>query len=316
MKEIRTIQQVFNMKEWEILQASLAEVTGMAIITVDYKGIPVTAHSGCQRFCDAVRKDEKLGQYCQKCDARGGLEAVRAGEPYVYQCHFSIVDMAIPITIDQRYLGAVMAGQVRLSDKDGDERLENIFLPVHSQNIENAKVKFHEEYEEIPRLSYERIHMIAMMLYYLCNYMVKDGIQKEIDYDQKVKKMIAKKSESCDLSHIRLEEDAPKNRIIANALEYIYEDQGTPPSLAALADKCNVSSSYLSRLFTKEVGESYSAFILRLKTEWAKEILKNTDLTVTEVSMRLGYTDVGYFIKVFKKYVGVTPAFYRSCSIE
>lgn len=291
MREIKSIQQVFNMKEWETLQASLAEVTGMAIITVDYKGIPVTSHSGCHRFCDAVRKDEKLGKYCQKCDARGGLEAVRAGEPYVYQCHFSIVDMAIPITVDQRYLGAVLAGQVRLADEDASDKLEHIFLPVHSQSIEDARIKYSEEFGEIPSLSYDRIHMIAMMLYYLCNYMVKDGLQKEMDYNLKVKKIIEKKNEEYDLSHIRLEDESPGNRIIANALEFIYEDKGAPPSLAALADKCNVSASYLSRLFTKEVGESYSSFILRLKTEWAKEILKTTDLSVTEISSRLGYTD-------------------------
>lgn len=79
-----------------------------------------------------------------------------------------------------------------------------------------------------------------------------------------------------------------------------------------MAAYCNVSSSYLSRLFTKEVGESYSSFTARLKIEWAKALLESSDAPISEISDELGYSEAGYFIKSFKKYVGVTPAVYRT----
>lgn len=60
-----------------MLQDSLALATKMTIITIDYKGIPITEHSSCCNFCQQVRQDPKVPPYCLKCDSRAGLEAVR-----------------------------------------------------------------------------------------------------------------------------------------------------------------------------------------------------------------------------------------------
>ena len=59
------------------MQESLALSTRLAIILVDYKGRPVTKHSQVQPFCQLVRHSPELSKLCEKCDARGGLEAVR-----------------------------------------------------------------------------------------------------------------------------------------------------------------------------------------------------------------------------------------------
>lgn len=75
------LKYIIDMDEWGKLQESLSLVTRMAIIMVDYKGVPVTAHSRCQAFCQTVRSDKEFSAYCQKCDARGGLEAVRLVSP-------------------------------------------------------------------------------------------------------------------------------------------------------------------------------------------------------------------------------------------
>lgn len=111
-----------------------------------------------------------------------------------------------------------------------------------------------------------------------------------------------------------VEDNFPKtnNRILLQAFEYIHGHKHSIPSMAELAELCHVSPSYFSRLFTKDVGESYSHFISRLRVEWAKGLLESTDCSVQEISDKLGFSDSGYFIKTFKKHVGVTPAFYRT----
>ena len=78
-----------------------------------------------------------------------------------------------------------------------------------------------------------------------------------------------------------------------------------------MADYCHVSTGYMSRLFSKEVGESYSVFLTKLKIDWAKALLETTDDSVNEISEKIGYSDAGYFIRVFKKIVGVTPLVYK-----
>jgi len=80
-KEHQNLLKIINVEKWQYLQDSLATVTGMAIITVDYKGVPITRHSSRQMFCSLVREDPELTRHCQKCDSRGGLEATRR---YVY----------------------------------------------------------------------------------------------------------------------------------------------------------------------------------------------------------------------------------------
>ncbi|MDO7203715.1 helix-turn-helix domain-containing protein [Paraclostridium bifermentans] len=46
--------------------------------------------------------------------------------------------------------------------------------------------------------------------------------------------------------------------------------------------------------------------------KWAKALLEETDMTINEISDELGFSESGYFIKIFKKYEGVTPNLYKS----
>lgn len=50
---------------------------------------------------EKVREDPILKKYCEKCDSRGGAEAVRENRPYIYQCCFGLIDVAIPIVISE-----------------------------------------------------------------------------------------------------------------------------------------------------------------------------------------------------------------------
>ena len=126
MESMFHLEKILDISKWQALQDSLAQVTGMAIITVDYKGIPITAHSMCTPFCEKVRSNTHLLKRCQRCDSRGGLEAVQINRPYIYKCHYNIIDIAIPITVSDKYVGALMAGQIRTGDEELPEELEQI----------------------------------------------------------------------------------------------------------------------------------------------------------------------------------------------
>ena len=337
MEKWMDLSNILNLEQGEIVQNSLSDITEMAIITVDYKGRPMTKHSGCCGFCRKVREDEVLGQYCQKCDARGGLEAVRTNKPYIYKCYFSIIDVAIPIIVKEQYIGAIMAGQVRLLGDEGSERaMEQIYVPANRKYVEERKQQLLEDYEKIPRLSYDRILVIAKMFYYLVNYMVTESIHKsqiiemyetackvhgimdefpnELIFGGKREKGGSQRyteRKAVDENALLRHSDTA-NPIILDVFSYIASHRNESPSLSEMAEYCNVSTSHLSRLFSKEVGESFSSFNARLKMEWAKAMLETTDKSVYEISDALGFNEAGYFIKIFKKFVGMTPAAYRS----
>ncbi|KGM46093.1 hypothetical protein NP83_02170, partial [Neobacillus niacini] len=69
--------------------------------------------------------------------------------------------------------------------------------------------------------------------------------------------------------------------------------------------------SYFSRLFKKEVGETFVEYVTKMKINRAKELLEQTTDSVGKICERLGYDNQSYFIKIFKNYVGVTPIEYR-----
>ncbi|MBB6713846.1 PocR ligand-binding domain-containing protein [Clostridium gasigenes] len=331
-----SLNKIIDLKKWQKLQDSIALVTKTAIITVDYKGKPVTEHSSCHRFCEEVRADSDMVKYCEKCDSRGGLEAIRLNEPYIYLCHYNIVDVAIPIIIDDKYIGAIMAGQVKLSDPNETKILEQI-VTTSNRDLANKKLEdLKEYYEQLPLLSYEKVKELANMLSYLCNYLVEESIEKnlilqmyekslksEVDSNallgypvkniENVKKQIS--NAIIDAYIIEKPYDDGREVLVSTtlkpAIDYIYNNKSENISAENMANICHVSQGYFSRLFKKQTGENFSIYLAKLKIEWAKNLLEETDMPVNEVSQELGFSESGYFIKIFKKYEGVTPSIYR-----
>ena len=78
-----------------------------------------------------------------------------------------------------------------------------------------------------------------------------------------------------------------------------------------LAKNLDVSTSYLSRIFKQQTGETLNMFITKEKIIRARVLLENTDLTLAEISYKLGFSSQSYFTYVFRKYVGTTPGNYR-----
>ena len=83
-------------------------------------------------------------------------------------------------------------------------------------------------------------------------------------------------------------------------------------TLAGTAEKSYLNSSYLSRIFKKEIGVSFVEYVNSLRIEKAKSLLEETDLKIYEVAERVGTGNANYLGILFKKAVGCTPYEYRS----
>ena len=98
---------------------------------------------------------------------------------------------------------------------------------------------------------------------------------------------------------------------VIKALEYIELHLGDQISIEALAASAGLSVSHFCRIIKKEVGESATAIIAKMRCKKAANLLKTTDLPIGEISSFVGYADNNYFVKVFKKVYGMTPGDYR-----
>ncbi|ULT54865.1 helix-turn-helix domain-containing protein [Neobacillus drentensis] len=98
---------------------------------------------------------------------------------------------------------------------------------------------------------------------------------------------------------------------IRRSVEYIRINLNQDLSLDSISSALNLSSYELSRQFKKETGKNITEYINNRRINEAIYILENDHISITDVAFTVGFNDVNYFTKVFKKLKGVTPSEYR-----
>lgn len=96
---------------------------------------------------------------------------------------------------------------------------------------------------------------------------------------------------------------SPVNQIKDYIQIHLKEDL----SRSLLAKQVFLSEDYISKIFIKEVGMSLPAYITEARMKRAREYLRNSNATVSEVAVSVGYSNFSYFSKSFKDYYGYTP---------
>lgn len=93
--------------------------------------------------------------------------------------------------------------------------------------------------------------------------------------------------------------------------DYIRKNITSNISLKELSEKACMSTTSFYRYFKRELGMSPIEFILNEKIKQAKKLLKNPGIQINEVCYMAGFDDCNYFIRLFKKYEGITPKQYQ-----
>ncbi len=336
------LDHIINVDNFQKIQDDIAEVTDIAIVTVDYKGKPVTEHSKCSEFCEFIKSHTDLSQLCEKCDSRGGLEAARLHQPYIYICHIGIIDFAIPIIVDGQYFGAIMAGQVIIKDEE-KENLEQIVNNKYSKVGLEKEAQLKILYDKLPKMTLDRVKSVSKMIFHISSYIVEEALLKinsnkfndkiltvgslnetNLEFEKlnkmgKFKKVEVEEQNLKSIGELDFSEDVNSeilenkgNIILKPALDYIQKGYSYAISLDEMASLCNISPSYFSKLFKKGIGNNFSNYINKVRIKKAKELLETSDVPIINLALDLGFEDCGYFIKVFKKIEGVTPAAYRN----
>ena len=102
------------------------------------------------------------------------------------------------------------------------------------------------------------------------------------------------------------------SRPVLEATKYIKENFTQNITLENVAEHVHLNASYLSMLFKKETGTNYISFLTDCRINEAKQLLKNSGLSVAEICYTVGFTDKKYFSRLFSSRVGVRPTEYRS----
>lgn len=105
--------------------------------------------------------------------------------------------------------------------------------------------------------------------------------------------------------------DQPGGANMKKLLAYIDEHYAEALSLTGLGKHFHFNPSYLSSYFTAHNKEGFSEYLNKIRVSKAEELLRDGELSISEISGQVGYSDPGYFTKVFKKQTGFSPSQYR-----
>lgn len=100
-------------------------------------------------------------------------------------------------------------------------------------------------------------------------------------------------------------------RLVRQAMAYIHERYAEPLTRADLARHVGMAEDYLTSCFHKEVGMTPIAYLNRYRVAQAKLLLGASATSITEIAAAVGFADSGYFSRVFRREVGVSPEAYR-----
>ncbi|HEX9136925.1 MAG TPA: helix-turn-helix domain-containing protein [Nitrospirota bacterium] len=99
---------------------------------------------------------------------------------------------------------------------------------------------------------------------------------------------------------------------IQQSVRYINENYRTDIRLDTVAGKAGMSPSHFSRIFRKVMGLSYQSYLNGCRITKAKNLLRTSPQSVTEIAVSLGFADPTGFGRIFKKLTGHTPSAFRS----
>ena len=102
-----------------------------------------------------------------------------------------------------------------------------------------------------------------------------------------------------------------QRKYVTQAQNILQNNYMNSITLEEVADKLEISSNYLSRLFHETTGTTFSSYLSSLRLISARSLLIETNCSIKEISRSVGYPDQRYFARIFTKETGVTPTEYR-----
>ena len=163
MEEIY-LTDVISVKQLQTLQNSFSKLTGLAALTTDINGKPVTEGSNFTKYCmEYTRKSDVGCERCKQCDIEGAKTTLKTGRATTYVCHSGLIDFAAPIMVEDTLIGSFIGGQV-LSEKPDEDKIRAI-----AKEIGVPFEEYWEALKDVPIMPKKQIDEAADFLFETAN---------------------------------------------------------------------------------------------------------------------------------------------------
>lgn len=232
-----------------------------------------------QPYCLAIGAKDELLSKCSGCNHENSVKSLNQRGTLTYTCHAGVAEAVTPIFQNDSLIAYLMIGKFR----DAEEQYSS------AQMVTDAAVKYGlekekmlEAYYKLPVLDRQSIDSAISLLKVLIYYITSE---KFFRYDHSVQ------FDSID--------------------KYIDEHISEKITVEDICNHFRIPRHLLYSMFEKESGDAIQKYVINKRITMAQQLLRNTNVPVSQISVRVGYPEHNYFFRIFKERVGVTPLQYR-----
>lgn len=258
------------------------KITHVVITLFDTDLEPILDVGKWEDYCIAIGNDPERLEKCRECDRRHAKDSEKYPEPYVYCCHAGIAEAVTPIYVDNAPVGYIMIGKFR---DDGG---------VHSseQTVIETAEKYGLDKEEMLRLW---------------------GQLELLDRDALTSTILLLKM---FVGYIRNEKlfHAIQNTFTRQIEEYVGSHLMDRITVESMCSDLHIAYHELYALFKRNFKTTPHDYIDRVRFQRAQELLTTTQMSISDISISLGFSKPSVFSQFFKVKMkaGVTPTQFRN----
>jgi len=255
-------------------------LTGIKIALFDTDGNEILSYpeDHCP-FCRYIRSSKLGKERCISSNKRSFERCQRSASLEVFTCHAGLIETTAPLIDNGVTIGYIMFGQITNNSNTAEVTHK---LRVAAEKIVNSPKGVDASIYSANFKSSEQIQAAAKILEACTFYIL-------------LKDMVAVQRET----------------FISNLNSFLMDHLSEDLSVDRLTSEFNISKNKLYDSCSKYLPTGVAEHIKLLRIEEAKRLLKETDLSVIEISDKVGFNDYNYFCRVFKKAVGMPALKYR-----
>ena len=269
----------FDVDKLQKVMTDFYTCTNMTITLFDRNLNCITHVGEWQPYCLAIGNNPELLAKCSGCNRDNSAKSLVERSTLKYTCHAGLAEVVTPIFQNDRLIAYLMIGKFRDAEEQYSSK-QMVLDAVNKYGLDGDKML--TAYYQLPVLDKSKldsaIALLQILIYYITN-------EKFFRYDHSVQ------FESID--------------------RYIEDNLDDKITVEDISNHFRIPRHLLYAMFYNESGESVQEYVIKKRISKAQQLLTNTDLSVNQISNRVGYPEYNYFFRIFKERIGTTPLKYR-----
>jgi len=241
--------------------------------------------TGYPSFCRLMASSSKGQAACMKCDIAAITNVRETKKPHIYKCHAGLMEVAVPIVIKGEVCAVLLTGQV-LTEPVTPEKLQ--FIDELARKVGLPRERIRNAFCENYVLDKTKLEEIVEIISLFCNHLGDLGYRLHL----------TRREEEVDI--------VGRIRYIVTQ-NYMDENLG----LRTVAKQVYRSPSYVSRLFHRQAGTTFTAYLNEVRLAEARKLLSTSSMRISEICFEVGFRSLSHFTRLFKKVEGFSPKTYR-----